>query len=270
MFEKTDPGTFTVAVKFKMLSNATNIGPAFTARTYGGTLFSLTPIDKNKGIGYASYSYFYIRGRLKPKYDAGFVYLLPYKKDVKVHVAESNFLGATYFGETTPADWKAYRFYTQQKDTVTAIRKGVVVEIKDLYETNSNEVVYTSKTNELIIEHADGTLATYRGFQKGSFMVKVGETVFPNTPLGLNSKYDVNGNYNISLMITYLKSATPRDNNADKSEPNSYYGFVTPHFMTAESADHILTAQQAYVAASNNLVIRKEMSKKELKQLVRN
>lgn len=266
-FEKLDPGTHTVVVNFKTLSNSYNPGAFFTANDYSGRLFTLTPSNKDQGIGF-SYSFSYIRGKLKPKYDANFIYLLPYKTGVKVQVAEASFLGATYFGDTTPDDWKSLRFYTTAQDTVTAIRKGVVVDIKDLHETlDESGVAFTSKTNELIIEHPDGTLATYRGFKKGSFVVKLGQTVFPSTPLGLNSKYDKNGKYNVSIMITYLKSSDLADRATSLSKSNSFYGFVNPHFMTADSADQQLISQTVHVATAVPQVVQKEMSKKELKAL---
>ncbi|RYE58633.1 MAG: hypothetical protein EOP48_03125, partial [Sphingobacteriales bacterium] len=168
----------------------------------------------------------------------------------------------------TPEDWKSYRFYTTEQDTVTAIRKGVVVEIKDLYETTEGDgVAYTSKTNELIIEHGDGTLATYRGFKKGSFKVKIGQTVFPGTSLGVNSKYDKNGRYNVSVMITYLKSADFENKSTSLSKSKSFYGFITPHFMTEVSPNEVLASQKTYQATSTPDVVQKEMSKKEIKLL---
>ncbi|MEJ5995931.1 hypothetical protein WG904_15995 [Pedobacter sp. Du54] len=266
-FQKTDPGTYTVVLNFSNLSNTSNPGTFFKAADYSGRLFSLTPTVKEQGIGY-SYSFSYIRGKLKPKYDVDFIYLLPYKDAAKVQVSESNFLGATYFGDTTPDDWKSYRFYTNEQDTVTAIRKGIVVEIKDLYETiDENAVAYTSKTNELIIEHEDGTLATYRGFKKGTFTVKVGQTVFPGTLLGVNSRYDKNGKYNVSIMITYLKSADFENRSTSLSKSKSFYGFITPHFMTEDSLNEVLVSQKTYIVASTPQIIQKEMTKKELKLL---
>lgn len=266
-YRKTDPGTFTVVVNFNTLTNASNPGTSFTARDYSGRLFSLTPTTKEQGIGYG-YSVFYIRGKLKPKYDPNFIYLLPYKNEAKVQVAEVGFLGAAYFGDTTPEDWKSYRFYTTDQDTVTAIRKGVVVDIKDLYETaGDNGVSYTSKTNDLIIEHTDGTLASYRGFKKGSFTVKLGQTVFPGTSLGLNSRYDGNGRYNVSIMLTYLKSSDLENRSTSITKSKSFYGFITPHFLTADNADEMLVSQKIYMATSTPEVVQKEMTKKELKQL---
>jgi hypothetical protein len=267
-YNKTDPGTHTVVIKFASLSNTMDPGASFTASDYSGRLFSLTPSNKDQGIGYGSYTTFYIRGKLKPKYNPNFIYVLPYKNEAKVQVAESGFLGATYFGKTAPEDWKAYRFYTTEQDTVSAIRKGLVVEVKDLYETGGEDgLSYTSKVNELTIEHTDGTMAIYKGFKKGSFTVKVGQTVFPGTSLGLNSKYDRNGKYNVSIMVTYLKSLDVDKTANSTTKSNSYYGFITPRFMTANNADEVLVAQKIYMAASTADVVQKEMTKKELKLL---
>jgi hypothetical protein len=264
-YTKSYHGTYTVVVTLNSLSNAANSQTEYTAYDYSGRLFTLTPINKDQGIGY-SYRYSFIRGKLKPKYSADFVYLLPYKKGVNASVAESNFVGATYFGNTTPDDWKVYRFYTQKEDTVTAVRKGVVVEIKDLFDNNETTgVAFTTRTNSLTIEHADGTLATYRGFKKGSFVVKEGQTVFPETALGLNSRYDINGKFNISLMISYLKSADLTNKGSNMSNSKSFYGFITPHFNTTEGANIVLTSQNKYTAANSPEIIQKEMTKRELK-----
>ncbi len=264
-YRKTDPGNYTVVVNFTSLTNASTPGASFTANDYSGRLFSLTPSNKEQGIGYG-YNVSYIRGKLKPKFDPNFIYLLPYKDEAKIQVVESGFLGAMYFGDTAPDDWKAYRFYTTEQDTVTAIRKGIVVDIKDLYETIGDDgVAYTSRTNELIIEQPDGTIATYKGFKKGSFKVKVGQTVFPGTSLGLNSRYDKNGKYNVSLMITYLKSSDFDNRSTSLSKSKSFYGFITPHFLTADQADEVLVSQKLYMASTSPAVVQKEMSKKELK-----
>ncbi|MFD1257485.1 hypothetical protein ACFQ3S_11820 [Mucilaginibacter terrae] len=266
-FTKPDPGTFTVVLAFTNLTNSYDAEQStLTAKDYSGNLKTLTPSNKEQGIGF-SYKYSYIRGKLNPKYNADFVYLLPFKKGTKVKAVESSFVNATYFGSTTPDDWKVYRFFTQAEDTVTAVRKGLVVSIKDLYETNTNaEVAYTSQTNELMIEHADGTLATYRGFKKGSLAVKLGQTVFPGTPLAVAAKAGASGRSSIALLITYLKSAEfgTADNQSFKTS-KSYYGFITPKFCTTENAAVVLVPQQEYTAADSPEIIRKEFTKKELK-----
>lgn len=269
-YEKTDPGTYTVVMMYSNVTNATTSNvEEFTAKGTSGQLTSLRPLNKEQGIGF-SYKYSYIRGKLNPKYDAGFIYLLPCKKGRKVKATESGYVNAKYFGSTTPEDWKSYRFYTLTEDTVTAVRKGMVVSVKDLYETdNPGNLAYKSNQNELIIEHADGTFATYRGFKKGSFTVKVGQTVFPGSVLGVNTKYsnDVMF-YNISLMITYLKSSDFESQRGQTmATSKSLYGFITPHFYTAQNADMVLIPQTEYEAADAPEVVKKELTKREIKLL---
>lgn len=264
-FEKTDPGAHTLVLNFKELSNSSGSETqSFNVTGYGGSFLTLNPINKNQGIG-LSYSYRYFRGKFKPKYNADFVYLLPYDNDVQVKASESSFVGATYFGNTTPEDWKVYRFYTKDEETVTAARKGVVVEIVDEFESDNGNAHYTSKTNHLIIEHADGTLATYRGLKKGSFEVKLGQTVFPGTKLAKNSKYGTKDQFNISLMISYLKDKDAGTGKQTVATAKSYYGFVTPKFFTAENQNVVLENGGFYTVAQSKEIIQKEFTKRELK-----
>ncbi|WP_316814308.1 hypothetical protein [Pedobacter heparinus] len=270
-YEKTDPGSYTVILKFRQLSNCSESDEQeLSAVHYSGSLLTLKPTDKERGIGF-SYTYASIRGKLRPKYDADFIYILPCKKGTKVKVSDVGFLGAKYFGNTTPEDWKVYKFYTQTEDTVTAVRKGIVVSVKDLYETgDANNAVYSSKVNEMIIEHADGTLATYKGFKHGSIAVKEGQTVFPGTALGINSQSNANSKPGIILSVSYLKS-TEGIGLEGKTLQNSksLYGFVTPHFYTDGNANEVLAVKQEYTAADSPDILKKEFTKKELKQRIK-
>lgn len=266
--DKSDPGTYTLTINFKNLTNSSSgTEQVVTVKNYSANAFSLSPINKDQGIGF-SYSYSYIRGQLNPKFNKEFIYLIPYKVGTKVRVAESGFLNAAYFGSTTPEDWKAYHFYTEQPDSITAIRKGLVVNVKDLYNTDEvTDVAYTSKINEITIEHPDGTIAYYRGLKQG-IKVKVGQTVFPGTVLGVNSKYNSNSNYNISLLVSYLKEKETEDSRVrTMKDTKSRYGFITPHFYTAENPNLIMEHQKYYTVAVTPEIIQKELTKKEIKAL---
>lgn len=266
--EFTNPGTFTVILNFKELNNSNNVGDNIYKVKYSGQNFlTLKPSNKDQGIGY-SYNYSYIRGELNPKFDKEFVYTLPYTNGKKVRVGESNFVNATYFGSTTPTGWKAYRFFTSQSDTVTAIRKGTVVSIKDIYDMDeSGKQAYTSQVNEVIIEHADGSLATYKGFRKGIY-VKLAQVVFPGTPLGLSSNNSGNGQFNISLLLTYLQSVDFAKKQEIK-ESKSMYGFITPYFYSLVNGKEVLTSNQTYTVVNSPEISQKEMTKKELKNLLK-
>lgn len=130
----------------------------------------------------------------------------------------------------------------------------------------SGKQSYTSQVNEVIIEHADGILGTFRGFRKGIF-VKLGQVVFPGTSLGVSSSNSGNGQFNISLILTYLKSVDFAKKQEIK-ETKSMYGFVTPYFKTLANNKEILIKDQFYTVAIPTEIIQKEMSKKELKKFL--
>lgn len=266
--ELINPGSYTIILNFKDLNNSSTVGDNVYKVKYNGQSFlTLKPNNKDQGIGY-SYTYSYIRGELNPKYDKEFVYTLPYTNGKKVRAGESSFVNATYFGATTPADWKAYRFYTSQSDTVTAIRKGTVVSVKDIYVMDeSGKQAYTSQVNEIIIEHADGSLATYRGFRKGIY-VKLAQVVFPGTPLGVSSNNSGSGQFNISLLLTYLQSVDFAKKQEIK-ESKSMYGFITPYFYSLVNGKEILISNQTYTVVSSPEISQKEMTKKELKNVLK-
>lgn len=264
-YEKTDPGTYTVVLELSNLQNSIADKKPLTAFSYSGRLTSISPISKSQDITY-SYRYNYIRGKLNPKYDPGFIYLLPYPEGVHTQALETVFYRSLYFGDEAPEDWKAYRFYTAEPTNITAIRKGIVVEIVDEHENpEADGVTFTTTQNSLVIEHEDGTLAYYRGFQKGSFKVKMGDTVFPGTVLGLNTQLDQERGYYLSLMINYLKTIERDPSSNLIARSGRFYGFITPHFATAEGVK-ILEHGKEYQISAPHDIVKKEMNKREIKR----
>ena len=263
--DKSVPGTYTIVLKFNSISNC-NYFPNenYAINDNRNNFLTLRPSNKQQGIGY-SYNYTYIKGKLNPKYDPNFVYLLPYQKGVKVKVTEAGFLNAAYFGTETPPDWKVYRFFTDNADTVTVARKGIVISVQDIYEESSEDLAYTTKVNQIEIEHEDGTIARYRGFKKGIF-VKLGQKVLPAEPLGISSKTGTNGNYNISFTLSYLKTVdfeSVRSKNLKGRK--SLYGFITPYFCIEENTNSILQNRAQYTAITPIEIVKTELTKRELK-----
>lgn len=172
-----------------------------------------------------------------------------------------------YFGEEEPEDWNSYRYYTHEKSTVTAMRKGIVVDIIDEHDApDMDGVSYTSSLNSIMIEHEDGTLAYYAGFEKGSIAVKSGETVFPGTALGQNTRIDRNRGYYVSVIIQYLNNIVQDAETKLIARSGRFYGFVTPHFTTAEGEGIILEHAREYRATAPAAIVTKEMSRREKKQ----
>ncbi|WP_081643184.1 M23 family metallopeptidase [Sphingobacterium paucimobilis] len=264
-FEKDDPGTMTVNLKFKSLSNSAVPTNIYRAEGYSGTLMTLKPMNKDNGIDF-SYSYRYIRGRLMPKVDPTFVYAIPFKVGTEVYAREAGFLSARYFGNTTPDDWKVYHFYTTDQQEVVASRKGIVVEINDRHDDSVLEdKEYSSSTNSITVEHKDGSLLKYDGLSNGSVQVELGATVFPGQVIARNVKRGSNG-YSVSFMLMYLKSADLGANEGKNiTNSTSFYGFITPLFDVGTEAI-VLTKDAKYTASLSPEVITKEMSKKEIKK----
>ncbi len=263
-FSKEDAATYYLILDFRELTNCSQpTKQDVRINGYTGKVISLKPTDPSIGIGYSN-SFRYILGTDHYKQN-NFVYLIPFQKDTKVNVGEASYLMAKYFGKTTPADWKSYRFSTQEESTVIAARKGIVVSVKDIYDLDSlKSYAYKQENNELVIEHVDGSLARYSGFKRGSIAVKEGEMVYPETVLGKNSKYSADSKYySLSFYVFYLKQNVFSD--ADKSKDESSYGFVTPLFYT-QDGQVTLIPKQDYAVASNPDVVTKEMTKKELKK----
>ncbi|WP_346237400.1 hypothetical protein ABDK00_018370 [Niabella insulamsoli] len=263
-YRKTDPGYYTVVLNFSDYTNTSKPLAMHSISGVSGRLISLKPTDKDKSIGY-SYRYTYIRGKLEPRVHKDFCYVLPYNNGVKCTVVEAGFAPQRYFGAEKPADWKSYFFYTTQQQPVNAIRKGVVVETADTFD-DPVDVEFTTRKNRVIIEHEDGTLAIYRGFEKGSVAVKVGDAVFPGTLLGSNIRSSKKL-FGISIHIYYLASI---DFDGQKkqtlSTQTSLYRSVSPKFTTAGKQCAALENMSEHTALLNEELITKEMSKKELKK----
>ena len=266
-YENSNPGSYTVVLKFSDLTNSYQSNESvFQVISGHGILLTLKPQDKDKGIRYA-YKYTYIRGKLNPKFKENFCYVLPYKPGERVRVVEMGYINEKYFGAEKPSDWKSYSFITNNEDTVTAIRKGVVVEIVDEFDDgNSESVAYTSKKNYIIVEHGDGTLLRYSGFKRGSINLKMGEVVFPGSVLGLNSLRQ-NNNYSISLLLYYLHSADFQSLQGETlSNPKSLYKTLTPKFTFDGTKCDLLEDKKEYTAFNSEEIIMREMSKRELKK----
>lgn len=266
-YEKSKPGSYTVALKFSAITNTYQSAESvLPVNSSSGILLTLRPVDKEQSINYG-YTYSYILGKLNPKIKEDFCYILPYKIGKKVRVGEMGFVNERYFGAEKSSDWKSYSVSTKQQDTVTAIRKGMVVQIIDTFDdTNLEGVAYTSAKNKIIVEHEDGTLLRYSGFKKGSVSVELGEVVLPGSVLGINA-LSRNAYYSISLLLYYLNSANFESLQGQTlSNPKSLNKILTPKFTFDGITCDLIENQKEYTVFSNEEIITRELSNKELKK----
>lgn len=264
-YEKTAPGSYTVMVEIYNLLNAYHSNFEHVVKLSSGKLFTLHPIDKNRGISFNS-SYSYTNGIMNPKVDSLFVYTLPFQKGKIISVYESNHLYHDIFNAELPKNWKAYHFKADAADTIFAARKGMVVKVNDQFETDTISF-FNSKKNYITLEHADGSFATYTGFAKNNIFVKPGQTIYPQTPLGnIKEPFKPIPN-NFSFMVYYLTKEKSKQKSTNTNfTKNIKQVFITPYFNT-EQGILKLEHYEKYNVAVNADEIQKEMTKSEKKKL---
>lgn len=263
-YKKSEPGSFLLSIKFKKLDNSSSRDYLEVVKSSGGKIFSLQPINKNYGIGF-SYTYTYIRGDINPNIDSAFVYILPFRKGKSILVTESNFIGSSYFGSDSPKNGKAYYFKGIDCDTAFAARKGLVVKVTDDFE-NDTLSYFTSKQNEILIEHQDGTFARYTGFQKNGIFVETGQMVYPQTSLGIVNK-NTNSESKLGFMVYFLiSSGFDLKSTQTLNNQTSNHEFITPLFYTSEGTQK-LQNRTSYTVDFDDATLFMEYTKRELKKM---
>ena len=267
-FEKKKPGSYSLAVLFSNVTNCNVTDFRMVINGYSGQLVKLKPINSSNGISY-SMNYYYTLGKVNPRVDSLFQYLLPFKNGKKVRIMEASYIGEKYFGSEKPLNWKSYLVKSQSPDTIYSMRKGIVVDVNKDYDNNSSEnAEYTSKRNLVTIEHEDGTFAQYKGFKKSSFFVTLGQEIYPQEALGIVEKYDKN-DYRFDFSIFYLFDKDFELNGKQTlKDYKSKYKYLKPYFATEEGVLQI-DSDKEYTVLANEEEIMKEFSRSEKKKYLK-
>ena len=266
-YKKNVVGSYLVILEFSNLSNtrAQRRVSKILKNNSGSLFLKLKPINDENSIGF-QYRTMYFKGDVNSKVNEDYPYILPFNKGDKITPRDLYSIENRYLNEEVPEGWKSYSFTFNEKKEIKAIRKGIVTEIKDTYTPDySIEASFYSEQNSISIEHIDGTVATYKGFDKNTIQLKEGETVYPQTTLGQLVKYDKRDIYRLYLT---LYSYTTKDNislfNLNSSDD---YGitYLTPKFYVRNSLE-ILKDNNEYLVDFDEKTQFKEMRKKEIKK----
>ena len=266
-YKKNAVGSYLVILEFSNLSNtrAQRRVSKILKNNSGSLFLKLKPINDENSIGF-QYRTMYFKGDVNSKVNEDYPYILPFNKGDKITPRDLYSIENRYLNEEVPEGWKSYSFTFNEKKEIKAIRKGIVTEIKDTYTPDySIEASFYSEQNSISIEHIDGTVATYKGFDKNTIQLKEGETVYPQTTLGQLVKYDKRDIYRLYLT---LYSYTTKDGislfNLNSSDD---YGitYLTPKFYIRNSLE-ILKDNNEYLVDFDEKTQFKEMRKKEIKK----
>lgn len=268
-YEKKIPGSFYVSIEFTTLTNSYRKKHSNVVKHSSGRLFKLKPINKEQPINF-SYKYSYTRGIPNSKVDHLFTYSLPFKKGKKIKVLESSNLNQTFFGSKKPSKWKSYVIDRTYADMVYSMRKGLVVKVIDEFKSDtSGQYDYKSNMNSILVEHSDGTFASYKGFKKGSIFVKPGQMVYPQSQLGTLGIFN-DSIYRLYFNIHYLiNNDLNSKGKVTLKEQKSNNEFLTPYFYTNNGAEQ-LKDKNDYLISINETILFQEFSKREKKKYLKN
>jgi hypothetical protein len=242
-YTKAAVGSYIVSVNFGKLVNAAASVTKFNATANSGLLFTLKPISKNKKIDFL-YTYSTTPGYLNPTVNPDIIYSLPFKqgKVVKIYAITRN--------DVSPERWKSYLVYSRNQDTIFSMRKGIVTIVGNFSESNYDEVtkkVTTIERKRIVIEHADGTFATYSGLDEKSIWVTPGQKVDPQTELGLMEKGN-NDWFKFVFNVYYHEQ--------DKKNKKNYRGIevaFSPNFLTQKGIGKLIDKRE-YVVTYNDSI----------------
>ena len=266
-YKKNVVGSYLVILEFSNLSNtrAQRRVSKILKNNSGSLFLKLKPINEENSIGF-QYRTMYFKGSVNSKVNEDYPYILPFNKGDKIIPRDLYSIENRYLNEEVPEGWKSYSFTFNEKKEVKAIRKGIVIEIKDTYTPDySIEASFYSEQNSISIEHIDGTVATYEGFDKNTIQLKEGEVVYPQTTLGQLVKYD---NRDIHRLYLTLYSYTTKDNISLfrlNSSDDYEITYLTPKFYVRNSLE-ILKDNNEYLVDFDEKTQFKEMRKKEIKK----
>lgn len=256
--ENKDPGTYSVFVD------------VYRADNYGGPTKRVVTVDAPReilrlkredpvGMGRVGYRYWLAEGAADGRKDTNFVYRLPYSihNDAVIALYTYNVREKLANGKTSPFSFISMFFHTDKGDTVYAARKGRVIRIEDKYDTSNHpELSFSTEVNQMTVLHEDGTTAYYSGIEKGKFLVRQADMVYPDTPIAIVGSFD-GEKYGFYFNVGY-----PALTGIDaKPWGRRYY---KPVFATAEGEKKLKNNTVNTALASDELIMR-EMTGREKK-----
>lgn len=256
---KTEPGNYFIEFELEKAENVADISPFKKAYNLSmnfdsGLLFTLHPIDPKKDI-LCSYSYSYKRGFISPEIDNSFVYILPLKENKRINIKQT-----TRYNVDAEI-WKNYLIYSKIKDTICGMRKGIVSEIR---KTTYKDKRSTTLRTEIIVDHADGTFASYIGLDEKALLVKLNDTIYPGTLLGvMDDVVDSEQNHIFKFNIYFFSNEEIEDLEGKKIKVIGRS--VKPKFLTTDGIQN-LKNDEYYTVKYSDEVLSKEMTIEEKKK----
>lgn len=251
------PNTKTVMLNIKGLSNCDQrIGEYAFVLSNDGVFFVLRPHDNRLEIAY-DYAYSVLEGWLDASIDRAYVYRMPVSVTRPSQVSVRRVPGDV----KSARDYSLYSFECNRADTVYAVRRGIVTQIKGL---EKDEADLSLQNVYLYVEHADGSVARYGVPDEGRFLVKPGDFVYPDTPIAQAGGFAKESG---CVTLSIYRFVSNKGETAERFPVMLEY--IVPRFATDRGDLELAHGERYTPVVKKELVIR-EMTEKELKRHSRN
>lgn len=162
-------------------------------------------IEKNKFSFKANYRW--TIGSKYARHNKNYIYRLPYKSGTKRMVSQGFNGKFTHYGMSR----YAVDFDMKEGTEVYAAREGRVVKTKADSNIGGATRSFEKYANYIIIEHNDGTLATYAHLKQNGVIVKVGEQVKKGQLIGYSGKTGMARGPHLHFIVYRAVDGTTRE-----------------------------------------------------------
>jgi hypothetical protein len=125
------------------------------------------------------------------------------------------------------------------------MRKGLVIDIRTMTRFDKDDITQETKKvlrKEIVVEHADGTFASYLGIDEKSIAVKVGQIINHQSYIGIIDGFKGGNYYNFTFDIFYHES--------DEKNDRGNLVTVNPNFLTQNGIEK-LESKKEYIVSYN-------------------
>ena len=140
-------------------------------------------------------------GRMNPQYDTDYLYALPYARGKAYMVTQG------FNGRHTHKEKSAYAldFKMDEGTRVHAMREGVVVALEEKQTEHGYSPAFADKSNHIIIQHDDGTMAMYGHLKPNGVKVRLGQKVYKHAFIGLSGNTGYSSGPHLHVHISAIK-----------------------------------------------------------------
>ncbi len=225
-------------------------------------LFSIKPINESSTYNF-SYSYTSIVGCKKPKPKKDIRYTLPINEGEEIRTVTINYVGDR-FGYDPPEGYYAIGFKMEKGDTILAMRKGVVMEVKsNALTSKTSDLTFVDNSNYILVQHQDCTVGSYRDVS-GNILAKKGDVIIPGQPIAFVGNNDFTSGAHFKFSTYYYKP-NPKKKDGKETDEEFSWTYFSPVFVADES-EIVLEGNRVYKSVWDKKKMTKELSKGEKKK----